>query len=512
MYPGTHAATSPGRPAIVMAESGQIVTYGQLDEHSARVAAALRRLGLRTGDVIAVLSDNAPEAFEIYWAAIRSGLYVTFVNWHLSAAEAAYIVEDSAARVVLTSAGVAALGAEVVALVPQVAHWYAFGGEVEGHGSYADLVAEAGPRLSDQPRGAELLYSSGTTGRPKGIKPRLLPIQVDEPGDSFTALLSHGFGITANDVYLSPAPLYHAAPLKWCATVHALGGTVVVMERFDAEASLAAIQRYRVTVLQMVPTMFVRLLQLPEETRAAYDTSSLRLAVHAAAPCPSDVKDAMIDWWGPILAEYYGATEGHGVTLIDTAQWRQRRGSVGKAALGIVHICDDDGNELPTGQPGVVYFERDEPVFIYHNDPEKTSGSRHPKHENWSTVGDIGYLDNDGFLFLTDRKAFMIISGGVNIYPQEVENVLALHPEIFDVAVIGVPDLEMGQQVKAVVQVRDGVAPSEELAAEIIGYVRERLAHFKAPRSVDFIDALPRSATGKLVKRKLLERYAEVGR
>jgi long-chain acyl-CoA synthetase len=282
-----------------------------------------------------------------------------------------------------------------------------------------------------------------------------------------------------------------------------------VMERFAAGAALAAIERFHITATQMVPTMFVRLLQLPGETRACYDTSSLRLAVHAAAPCPPDVKDAMIAWWGPILTEYYGATEGHGITLINTPDWHSKRGSVGKAALGVVHICDDDGADLPTGQPGVIYFERDAPAFVYHNDPEKTAESRHPDHDSWATVGDIGYLDEDGYLFLTDRKAFMIISGGVNIYPQEVENVLALHPEIFDVAVIGVPNPEMGQEVKAVVQLRDGVAPSDDLAAAIIGYVRERLAHFKAPRSVDFVDELPRSATGKLVKRTLQARYLE---
>src|SRR3954471_22850784 len=349
MYPGTHAATAPDRPAVIMAASNTTVTYAELEENSARLASALHELGLRTGDVIAVLSDNVPEAFEIYWAAIRSGLFVTFVNWHLSAAEAAYIVEDSAARVVFTSAGVATLGAELAALVPQVEHWYAFGGAVDGYESYAELLAQAGSRLIDQPRGSELLYSSGTTGRPKGIKPRLLPIQVDEPGDTFTALLAHGFGINADDVYLSPAPVYHAAPLKWSATVHALGGTVVMMDRVDAEASLAAIERYHVTALQMVPTMFVRLLQLPQETRAAYDTSSLRLAVHAAAPCPPDVKDAMITWWGPVLTEYYGATEGHGITLITTDEWRTKRGSVGKAALGVVHICADDGAELSIG-------------------------------------------------------------------------------------------------------------------------------------------------------------------
>ncbi|HEX7824540.1 MAG TPA: acyl-CoA synthetase [Mycobacterium sp.] len=512
MYPGTHAATAPDRPAVIMADSNETVTYAELDDNSAKLASALYQLGLRTGDVVAVLSDNAPQAFEIYWAAIRSGLYVTFVNWHLSGDEAAYIVSDSGAKVVIASTGVAELAAQVAALVPDVHHRFSFGGSIDGYASYQELLQQAGPRLTDQPRGSEMLYSSGTTGRPKGIKPRLSSIQVDEPGDSIAELLAHGFGFTDQDVYLSPAPVYHAAPLKWCAGVQALGGTVVVMERFDAEKSLAAVEQFHVTALQMVPTMFVRLLQLPEAVRDGYDTSSLRLAVHAAAPCPPDVKDAMISWWGPILTEYYGATEGHGITLINTPEWHAKRGSVGKAALGVVHICDDYGVELPVGQPGTIYFEREAPAFIYHNDPEKTTESRHPVHDNWATVGDIGYLDDDGYLFLTDRKAFMIISGGVNIYPQEVENVLALHPEIFDVAVIGIPHAEMGQEVKAVVQLRDGVAPSEELATQIIDYVRERLARFKAPRSVDFIDELPRSATGKLVKRKLRDRYAEVGR
>jgi long-chain acyl-CoA synthetase len=286
-----------------------------------------------------------------------------------------------------------------------------------------------------------------------------------------------------------------------------LGGTVVLMERFDAEEALAAIERFRVTVTQVVPTMFVRMLQLPEQTRSAYDVSSLRLAVHAAAPCPPDVKDAMMSWWGPILVEYYGATEGHGITVITAAEWQAKRGSVGRAAMGVLHICDDDGNELPAGEVGTIYFERDVAPFEYHNDPEKTSASRHPAHGNWCTVGDVGYLDEDGYLFLTDRKGFMIISGGVNIYPQEVENVLALHPKVFDVAVIGVPDAEMGEQVKAVVQLRAGVTPSGELATEIIGYVRERIAHYKAPKSVDFVSELPRSATGKLVKRVLIDRY-----
>ncbi|MEZ0365904.1 acyl-CoA synthetase [Mycobacterium sp. pUA109] len=509
MYPGTHAASAPDRPAVIMAGSGRTVTYGELDDNSARLASALHGLGLRPGDVIAIVSDNAAEAFEIYWSAIRSGLYITAVNWHLAPDEVAYIVRDSGARVVIASAGVEQLASQVVKLVPDVKHWYSFGGHVDGYESYAALLDGAGPRLADQPRGTEMLYSSGTTGRPKGIKPRMLPIQVDEPGDPLTALLEGAFKISPDDVYLSPAPIYHTAPLKWSATAQALGATVVVMERFDAEQMLAAIERYRVTITQVVPTMFVRMLQLPEDVRAKYDVSSLRLAVHAAAPCPPDVKDAMIRWWGPILVEYYGATEQHGTTIITTGEWQAKRGSVGKAALGVLHICDDEGVEQPTGEVGTVYFERDIVPFEYHNDPDKTASSRHPEHDTWTTVGDVGYVDEDGYLFLTDRKAFMIISGGVNIYPQEIENLLALHPKIADVAIIGVPDAEMGEQVKAVVQLRDGVAGSDELADEIIGYVRDRIAHYKAPRSVDFVDELPRLATGKLAKRILINRYVE---
>lgn len=468
-------------------------------------------MGIREGDVIALIADNTVEAFEVYWAAMRSGLYITPVNWHLAPEEAAYIVRDAGVRVVIASAGVGALAEQIVGLASDVEHWIAYGGIVDGYESYAALLETAGPDLEVQPRGSEMLYSSGTTGRPKGIKSRRLPIQVDEAGDPIPGLLANVFGFTAEDVYLSPAPLYHAAPLKWCAAVQALGGTVVLMERFDAEKMLSAIEQYGVTATQVVPTMLLRMLRLPDEIRTEYETSSLRLAVHAAAPCPPDVKDAMIQWWGEILTEYYGATEVHGLTVITAREWRMKRGSVGKAALGIAHICDD-GPELATGEVGTIYFERDAAPFEYHNDPEKTAASRHPDHENWSTVGDVGYLDEDGYLFLTDRKAFMIISGGVNIYPQEIENALTMHPLIDDVAVIGVPDPEMGEQVKAVVKLRNGVAPSDAVAAEIIDYVRGRIAHFKAPKSVDFVDELPRTATGKLVKRLLVDRYAKVPR
>ncbi|KDE98270.1 acyl-CoA synthetase [Mycolicibacterium aromaticivorans JS19b1 = JCM 16368] len=511
MYPGTHAATDPDRPAVIIAGTGRTLTYGELDERSVRVASALRASGLRPGDVIAVLSDNAAEVFEIYWAALRSGLYVTPVNRHLSASEVAHILADSGAQVLFASAALDALAGNAAAEVPDLHRRYAFGGVIEGFGSYRELCESGSPGpLDNQPRGAEMLYSSGTTGHPKGIKLALPALSVDEPGaDLIAMMLQHVFAVTSADVYLSPAPIYHAAPLKWSAAVHAIGGTVVMMEKFHPVAALAAIERYRVTVTQMVPTMFVRLLQLPEEQRAGYDISSLRLAVHAGAPCPPEVKDAMIAWWGPIFTEYYGATESHGTTVMSSAEWANKRGSVGKAVLGVAHICDDDGRELPSGEVGLVYFERDQPSFSYHNDPEKTAGSRHPAHRNWATVGDMGYLDEDGYLYLTDRKSFMIISGGVNIYPQEVENVLALHPKVFDAAVIGVPDPEMGEQVKAVVQLRDGISPSDEIASEIIGYVRDRLAHFKAPRSVDFVDQLPRSETGKLVKRILKARYVE---
>ncbi|MGX9670542.1 acyl-CoA synthetase [Mycobacterium sp. HM-7] len=511
MFPGTHALTTPDKAAVIMAESGRSVSYRELDDSSRQLAVALADLGLVKGDVIAMLSDNAAECFTIYWAALRSGLYLTAVNFHLTADEAAYIVDDCDAKVLFVSGRLGELAEQVRALVPGVEHAYSFGAELAGFDSYADLLASVGDqKLAEQPRGSDMLYSSGTTGRPKGIKPPLLPIRVDEPGDPITGLLGTAFGVTADDVYLSPAPIYHAAPLRWCGAIQAHGGTVVVLERFKAETMLDAIQQYRATVIQVVPTMFVRMLQLSGEARASYDVSSLRLAVHAAAPCPPDVKQAMIDWWGPILVEYYSSTEACGFTVINSKEWLSKRGSVGRSMLGPVHICGDDGNELPSGEPGLVYFERDTRPFEYHNDPAKTKEAEHPAHDNWTTVGDIGYVDADGYLFLTDRKSFMIISGGVNIYPQEVEDALALHPAVFDVAVIGVPDPAMGQQVKAVVQLRDGVEPSDELAAQLIEHSRAKVAAFKTPKTVDFVESLPRTPTGKLVKRTLVQQYAAV--
>ncbi|WP_116200528.1 acyl-CoA synthetase [Amycolatopsis circi] len=508
MYPGTHAKTDPGKPAVVMVESGRTLTYLELEARSAQLARVLRDAGLRRGDTVAVLSDNQPEVFEAYWAALRSGLYLTAVNHHLAAEEAAYIIDDCDAKAVVASAGKRELAESVVALTPEVGLRLAFGGPIAGHDDYESaLAAQPTDPLPDQPRGADMLYSSGTTGRPKGIKPPLPDRQVDEPGDSYTAVFGAKYGFDADTVYLSPAPLYHAAPLRFGGVVQALGGTVHVMAKFDPVKALERIEQARVTHSQWVPTMFVRLLKLDDNVRCGFDVSSLRVAVHAAAPCPVEVKQAMIEWWGPILHEYYSSTEGNGITFIDSAEWLRKPGSVGKAGLGIPRVCDDEGRLLPTGEDGIVYFERDAPPFEYHKDPEKTRSAQHPEHPNWSTTGDIGHVDKDGYVYLTDRKAFTIISGGVNIYPQEIENCLTLHPKVYDVAVIGVPDPEMGEAVRAVVQLPPGVEPSDELSAELHEYVRARIARYKAPKVIDFVAELPRTETGKLVKRVLRDQY-----
>jgi long-chain acyl-CoA synthetase len=513
VYPGTFAAATPDKPAVVLAETGASISYRELDERSARLARVLHEAGLRRGDHIAFLSPNALEVFEVYWAALRSGLYVTGVNYGLSADETSYIVNDCGARALVVSTEVAALAVALAAKTPNVELRLAYGGDVEGHTSYKSALAGvSGEPLADQPRGADMLYSSGTTGRPKGVKPPLPDRQVHEPGDPFAGLFGPMYGFGPDTVYFSPAPTYHAAPLRFGGIVHAFGGTLVMAKKFDAEKSLATIQDYRVTHSQWVPTMFVRMLKLAAETRAQYDVSSLQVAIHAAAPCPVDVKQQMVDWWGPILFEYYGATEGIGITLINTEQWLAKRGSVGKAGLGIIRICDDEGAELPVGEIGTVYFERDHLPFAYHNDPEKTRDAYHPDHPTWSTTGDIGYVDSDGYLFLTDRKAFMIISGGVNIYPREVEDCLTLHPKVLDIAVFGVPDNEMGERVQAVVQPAPGVETGPELEAELLAFVRKRIAHFKVPRSIDFAEALPRTPTGKLVKGLLRDDYVNRAR
>ncbi|WP_213574084.1 acyl-CoA synthetase [Rhodococcus sp. USK13] len=511
MYPGTVAKQTPDKPAVISFETGEVLTYRQLDDHSAAIAAELHSLGFRKGDVIALLSDNVIECYPIYWAALRSGLYITPINRHLAVPEVAFIVDDCDAKAIFVSAALADLATAIIELTPGVRHRFIFGGAAAKHTPYSELIASTLPRLTDQPRGSDMLYSSGTTGVPKGIRPTLPTIQVDEPGDPVTALMAQMFKVGADDVYLQPAPVYHAAPLKWASSVQALGGTVVQMGKFDPEGALKAVEQYKVTIAQFVPTMFVRMLQLDDDVRTKYDMSSLRMAVHAAAPCPPEVKQAMVEWWGPVLFEYYGASEQHGMSFISTPEWLKKPGSVGCHGLGVAHICDDEGNELPAGEVGTVYFEREIHPFAYHKDPEKTLKATHPNKQTWTTVGDLGHIDEDGYLYLADRQAFVIISGGVNIYPQEVENALTLHDKIFDVAVIGVPDPEMGQRVKAVVQLKSGVEPSDAVAAEILAYARERVAGFKVPRSVDFVAEIPRTPTGKLLKRKLTAQYESEG-
>ncbi|CAM3381524.1 acyl-CoA synthetase [Nocardioides dubius] len=511
MYPGTHAATNPDKLAIVMADTGETRSYAELEQRSARLARFCHEAGLRRGDHIAFIAPNSPEVFEIYWAALRSGLLVTGVNHHLSAEEAAYIVADCGARVLITSAEFTEIAAYLTDSPSDVEVRLAVGGDLDGYQDYeAALASVSAQPLAVQPRGADMLYSSGTTGRPKGIKPALPDREVHEPGDPFATVFGGMYGFDADTVYYSPAPTYHAAPLRFGGIVHMFNGTVVMTRKFDAEGTLAAIEKYGVTHAQFVPTMFVRMLKLPESVRTGYRHETLSTVIHAAAPCPVEVKQQMMAWWGPVLHEYYSSTEANGITLINPQQWLEKPGSVGKAGLGVIRICDEEsGAEMPTGEVGTVYFERDIPPFEYHRAPEKSREARHPQHENWTTTGDLGYVDADGYLFLTDRKAFMIISGGVNIYPREVEDVLTLHPKVTDVAVIGIPDDEMGEQVKAVVQPAPGVVADEALAAELIEFVRGRIARYKCPRSLDFVDELPRTPTGKLLKRKVLETYLQ---
>ncbi|QQS13903.1 MAG: AMP-binding protein [Rhodospirillales bacterium] len=504
MHPHIHAASNPEKIAYVMAGSGETVTYGQLEERSNRIARMFRANGLKVGDHLALMLENHARFFEICWAAQRAGLIYTAISSRLTAAEAAYIVGDCGAKLFITSKYLAGTAAEIAPGITGVGLRLMIDGTIPGFESFETVVARyPAERLADETAGNDMLYSSGTTGRPKGV---LAPLS-GEPIDALNPLLDltrRLYGIDADSIYLSPAPLYHAAPLRFNMTVMRLGGTCVLMEHFDAEEYLRLLQKHRATHSQLVPTMFVRMLKLPDEVRAKYDVSSLRCAIHAAAPCPVPVKEKMIAWWGPILFEYYGGTEGNGITMINSQEWLAHKGSVGRAMIGKLKICGEDGEEVPTGESGTVYFAEGRP-FAYHNDPKKTAESRHPK--GWTTLGDVGYVDSEGYLYLTDRKAFMIISGGVNIYPQEAENVLINHPKVVDVAVFGVPNEDFGEEVKAVVQPRDMAEAGPALAEELIAYCREHLSAVKSPRSVDFDAELPRHPTGKLYKRVLRDRY-----
>jgi long-chain acyl-CoA synthetase len=509
LFPDAHADQHPEKPAYVMAGSGETVSYRALVDRSRQAARLMRDLGAARGDCIAIAMENTVEFLELAWAAQRAGLRYTTVSPRLTPDEAAYIVEDSGSRLLFASAATAGVAREVKARAQGLAAVFAVDDAVEGFQPYRSRrAALSSEPLADEAEGVEFLYSSGTTGRPKAIASEL-PLHPIGTAPKLVTLLEELYGFGEDTVYLSPAPLYHSAPLRFNMAVHRLGGTTVVMERFDPEWCLELIERHRITHVQMVPTMFVRLLRLAEADRRRYDLSSLRVVVHAAAPCPRDIKQQMLDWLGPIVYEYYSSTEIYLFTAIDPEDWLAHPGSVGRAVLGEPHILDDDGVELAAGEVGTVWSAGG-PLFSYHNAPEKTAESRNA--DNWTTVGDIGYLDDDGYLFLTDRKADMIISGGVNVYPQEAENVLVGHPSVADAAVFGIPHDELGEDVKGVVEVVTGVVPSPELEAELLAYCHERLAKYKCPRSIDFTTELPRHATGKLYKRVLRDQYAESAR
>ena len=505
-HPAFQAARTPDKPAYVIAETGETLTFAELDRRSNQGAQLLYSLGLKAGDHVAFLLENGLPFVEIAWAAQRAGLIFTAISRYLKADEIAYIVNDCGAKAFVTSP---ACVAETRSLAGGPA-LFIVGGQAPGYRDWSDEVSRQPATPVDNAfAGRDMLYSSGTTGRPKGVETALTQVSLGTLNPLLKHLCVDMCGLDEGSVYLSPAPLYHAAPLRFTMVAAAMGATVVVMLHFEAEAYLAAVEKYRCTQSQLVPTMFVRLLKLPSETRDKYDISTLKGAIHAAAPCPVEVKQAMIDWWGPILVEYYAGTEGNGATVIGSKDWLTHRGSVGRAIVGALRIIDEQtGETQPPGRDGVVYFEGG-PAFAYRNDPDKTKSAYF--REGCSTLGDIGHVDTEGFLYLTDRKANMIICGGVNIYPQETEDVLIGHPAVMDVAVFGVPDGDLGEQVKAIVQLRDFSRAGPALAQELIDFTRARLSPLKCPRSVEFERELPRTPTGKLLKRKLKERYWPAG-
>lgn len=504
MHPITHAQTRPDHPAMIMAGSGQTVTFAEMDAYANRFAQLLRARGLKRGDHFAVLMENNVHYLQVVWGSQRAGTMMVPISTRLTAPEICYILKDAGAKFLLTSTryaeaieGIRDECADLPLLI------------VDGAGEEdyeAALSAQPAEPIPDQAPGQYMLYSSGTTGRPKGVKPA--PPEDDDilATNPLMGLAVMGAGMPADGsmVYLSPAPLYHAAPIGWCTTAQRLGGTVVVMEKFDPEHALETIEKYKVTDSQWVPTHFVRMLKLDPEVRTRYDLSSHQRALHAAAPCPVPIKREMIEWWGPIINEYYAGSEGVGMTLIKAEDWLTHPGSVGKAIHGTLHVCDAEGEEVPAGQDGLLYFENDL-IPTYHNDPEKTREAMHPK--GWMTLGDIGHVDEDGFLYLTDRKSHMIISGGVNIYPQEIENLLVTHDKVMDAAVIGAPCPDFGEKVVAVVQPIDMADAGDALEAELRDFLAPSLSKIKMPKLFDFRAQLPREANGKLYKRELRDEF-----
>ena len=507
MHPITHAQNRPDHPAIIMSGSGETMSYGEMDAYANRFAQLLRANGIGQGDHFGVLMENNLHYLPLVWGAQRAGTMMVPVSTRLTAPEICYILGDAGVKLLITSRKFDDRLDEMRANCAGM-KFLIVGGEGEEDYEAALDVQPAEP-IADQAPGQYMLYSSGTTGAPKGVRPA--PPESDDilAPNPLVGLAIMGAGMPADGsmVYLSPAPLYHAAPLGWCTTAHRLGGTVVVMEHFDPQHALETIEKYEVTDSQWVPTHFVRMLKLEPHEREGYDLSSHSRALHAAAPCPVPIKRAMIEWWGPIINEYYAGSEGIGMTLIKADDWLEHPGSVGKAIYGTIHVCNEDGEEVPAGETGLLYFEN-ALIPTYHNDPEKTAEAMHP--QGWMTLGDIGHVDEDGFLFLTDRKSHMIISGGVNIYPQEIENLLVTHDKVMDAAVIGAPCPDFGEKVVAVVQPVDPAQAGEALEAELRDFLAPNLASLKMPKQFDFRDSLPREANGKLYKRELRDEYARI--
>jgi fatty-acyl-CoA synthase len=502
-HPRTFAQNTPDKPAYIMASTGETITYLELEKRANRVAHLFRKCGLKAYDHVAMMMENHSCFFEIIWGALRSGIIITPISTALINDEVDYILRNCEAKLFITSPKYSPVGKSALN-IETIAHFYMIEETMDGFESYeAAIAAMPDTPIEDEIQGTTMLYSSGTTGLPKGT---YTPPHSEALEDINPVLdgIGKNFRFGPHVRYLSPAPLYHAAPLAYNMVNMLFGGTSIIMEKFDAEWSLAMLEKYKANYSQWVPIMFVRMLKLPAEIREKYDVSSMMLALHAAAPCPIEIKEQMIDWWGPVIFEYYGASEGNGLTAITSQEWLAHKGSVGRAIIGKLLILDDEGNELPAEEIGNVYFTGGN-AFKYYNEPEKTAKSY--ARPGCSTVGDIGYMDQDGYLYLTDRKNFTIITGGVNVYPQEIENCIINHPKVADVAVFGIPNEEFGQEVKAVVQPKTWADAGADFEKEIIDFCRKKLSKIKVPRSVDFDAALPRKDNGKLYKRRLLERY-----
>jgi len=492
----------PDRPAVIMGGAGSTVTYGELDNGSHKLASYLSANGIVKGDHIGIMMSNSEDYLTVCWAAQRLGLIYTPINWHLAPAETAYILENCDAKALIVSEH----AHPAVEIISGSLHRIRVGLTTgTSFGIFRNLSRIAG-RIDDSDFGHQeghmMFYSSGTTGRPKGIVRKQSEIVWGHfsPHDMY---LKNTYGLDQNTVYLVPAPLYHAAALVWSMNVLRGGGTVIVMEKFDPLEALKLIEAHQVTHAQFVPTMFVRMLRLSENDRRKYNLSSLRFVLHAAAPCPIHIKNQMIEWLGPVIHEYYAGSERNGQTAVDSATWAQRPGTVGRAVVGQIHIVGEDGGELPAGQDGLIYFSGGN-EFEYYKDPAKTASAFNER--GWSTLGDIGHVDADGFLFIADRRTDLIISGGVNIYTKEVEEALTQHPAVSDVAVFGLPNIEYGQEVKAVVELHADIAGGAELAQELINFCRLRIATYKCPKSIDFA-TLPRLPNGKMLKRQIRDRY-----